>query len=133
MANVVLKNILGNFYGIGVNLFSQIVLVPFFISYWGIELYGDWIALTAVSSFFSMSDIGLNTVTANAYSIAYNRGNTKECDSLLANNVILILLMWGLVTIIGFAFANIVDLQSFLNLRIVFTFLKFEYYIKLKN
>ena len=119
MANVVLKNILGNFYGIGVNLFSQIVLVPFFISYLGIELYGDWIALTAVSSFFSMSDIGLNAVTANAYSIAYNRGNTKECDSLLANNVILILLMWGLVTIIGFAFANIVDLQSFLNLRIV--------------
>lgn len=110
---------LGNFYGIGVNLFSQIVLVPFFISHWGIDLYGDWIALTAISGFFSMSDIGLNTVTANAYSIAYNGGNAKECDSLLANNVILILLMWGLVTIIGVAFVNVVNFQSFLSLRIV--------------
>ena len=65
MKNVILKNIAGNFYGVGVNLFSQIILVPFFINYWGIELYADWIALTAISSFFSMSDIGLNIVTSN--------------------------------------------------------------------
>lgn len=119
MSNVVLKNLLGNFYGIGVNLFSQIVLVPFFISHWGIDLYGDWIALTAISSFFSMSDIGLNTVTSNAYSIAYNNGNIKECKALLANNTVLILLMWLLVAIIGFLFVNLFDLQSFFNLRVV--------------
>ena len=119
MSNVVLKNLLGNFYGIGVNLFSQIVLVPFFISHWGIDLYGDWIALTAISSFFSMSDIGLNTVTSHAYSIAYNNGNVKKCESLLANNMVLILSMWLLVTIIGFLFVMLFDLQSFLNLRVI--------------
>lgn len=119
MEKVILKNIAGNFYGVGVNLFSQIVLVPFFITYWGIDLYADWIALTAISSFFSMSDIGLNTVTANQYSICYNNGNEKKCNSLLANNIILILSIWVLCIIIGTIVFKIVDIKNVMNLRIV--------------
>lgn len=119
MEKVILKNIAGNFYGVGVNLFSQIVLVPFFITYWGIELYADWIALTAISSFFSMSDIGLNTVTANQYSICYNNGNKKECDSLLANNIILILSIWAVCLAIGAIAFKIIDVKNAMNLHIV--------------
>lgn len=119
MKNVILKNIAGNFYGVGVNLFSQIILVPFFINYWGIELYADWIALTAISSFFSMSDIGLNTVTANQYSICYNNGNEKKCNSLLANNIILILSIGVLCLIIGTIVFKIIDIKNVMNLRII--------------
>ena len=119
MKNVILKNIAGNFYGVGVNLFSQIILVPFFINYWGIELYADWIALTAISSFFSMSDIGLNTVTANQYSICYNNKNKKKCNSLLANNIILNLSIGVLCLIIGTIVFKIIDIKNVMNLRII--------------
>lgn len=119
MEKVILKNIAGNFYGVGINLFSQIVLVPFFITYWGIELYADWIALTAISSFFSMSDIGLNTVTANQYSICYNNGNEKVCNSLLVNNIILILSIWILCLIMGIIVFKIIDVSNAINLHIV--------------
>lgn len=119
MEKVIFKNIAANFYGIGVNLFSQIVLVPFFISYWGIELYADWIALTAISSFFSMSDIGLNTVTANQYSIYYSKGCTDRCNSLLANNMILILSIWILCLIFGVIVFNVIDIKSTMNLHVV--------------
>ena len=119
MEKVILKNMAGNFYGVGVNLFSQIVLVPFFITYWGVDLYADWIALTAISSFFSMSDIGLNTVSANQYSICYSKGNEQKCNSLLANNIILILSIWVLCLVIGSIAFKIIDIKNVMNLHIV--------------
>ena len=83
------------------------------------DLYADWIALTAISSFFSMSDIGLNTVTANQYSICYNNGNEKKCNSLLANNIILILSIWVLCLVIGSIAFKIIDVKNVMNLHIV--------------
>ena len=85
------KNLFANFYGVGVNLFNQILLVPFYLSFWGVEKYGDWIVLTAISTMFTMSDIGLNTVTANRFIIKFTEGNKQECTSLLTNNFILLL------------------------------------------
>lgn len=119
MEKVILKNLAGNFYGIGVNLFSQIILVPFFITYWGIDLYADWIALTAISSFFSMSDIGLNTVTANQYSIYYSKGYTDKCNSLLANNMILILGIWTFCMVVGAIVLSSIDLKASMSLHCV--------------
>lgn len=119
MKSVIAKNIAGNFYGIGVNLLSQIILVPFFISYWGVELYADWIALTAITSFFSMSDIGLNTVTANQYSMFYSKSQFSECNSLLANNFLLILIMWSLSLLCCAVIMNIVEIGNVMNLHVV--------------
>lgn len=119
MKSVILKNLAGNFYGIGVNLFSQIVLVPFFISYWGVELYADWITLTAITCFFSMSDIGLNTVTANQYSIFYSKSQLAECNSLLANNFLLILIMWCLSILGSAVIMNHVEIKNVMNLHVI--------------
>ena len=119
MRSVIFKNLAGNFYGIGVNLFSQIVLVPFFISYWGVELYADWITLTAITCFFSMSDIGLNTVTANQYSIFYSKSQLAECNSLLANNFLLILIMWCLSILGSAVIMNHVEIKNVMNLHVI--------------
>ena len=40
------KNLLANGFGIGVQLLNQIVLVPFYILFWGNELYSDWIVIS---------------------------------------------------------------------------------------
>ena len=89
------KNIVANLFGIGVNLLNQIVLVPFYIIYWGNDLYSDWIVISALTAFFGMSDIGLNSVIQNRFSIKYAQNKKQECDSLLANN-------FAIVSIIGF-------------------------------
>ena len=69
MGKPILKNLCANFSGIGINLFCQVILVPFYIEQWGVDKYADWIVLSSVSSVFSMSDIGLNTVISNQFSI----------------------------------------------------------------
>lgn len=111
------RNIVANLFGIGVTLFSQIVLVPFYIYYWGNNLYSDWIVLTALTAFFSMSDIGLNTVTQNRFSILLAQDNKKECDSLLANNISIVSIIFILVLIGCLCYVSVFDLTKQMNIH----------------
>lgn len=84
------KNIFSTFFGVVIQLFTQLVLVPFYIICWGNDLYSDWIVLSAITGFFSVTDIGLTTVTVNRFSIEYANGNYKLCYSLLSNSIMLL-------------------------------------------
>ena len=55
------KNIIANLFGIGVNLLNQIVLVPFYIIYWGNDLYSDWIVISALTAFFGIPSFKTNS------------------------------------------------------------------------
>jgi len=44
---------------------STIALVPILIGAWGLEGYGEWMALTALATYFSYSNFGLVTTSAN--------------------------------------------------------------------
>lgn len=59
--------------GLGANVFSQIVTiliqvvsVPLFLSFWGKELYGEWLIISATPMFLSMSDLGFTIAAENA-------------------------------------------------------------------
>ncbi len=84
------KNMLANIFGVGVQLLNQIILVPFYILFWGNELYSDWIVISALTTIFAISDVGLNNVIQNRFSIKLSEGNFKECNSLLTDNFLLV-------------------------------------------
>lgn len=90
------KNVLANFSKVFVIFIQQILLVPLYITYWGTDRYSDWIILSAITAFFSMSDMGLNSVTNNQFCIRYAEDKFEECESLLINNYIL---LWGIASI----------------------------------
>lgn len=94
------KNVLANFFGIGVQLVNQVVLVPFYILLWGNELYSDWIVISALTTIFAMSDVGLNNVIQNRFAISLSEGKNKECDSLLMDNYLLVAITL-LITLLG--------------------------------
>ena len=94
------KNLVANGFGIGVQLLNQVVLVPFYILFWGNELYSDWIVISALTLIFSMSDIGLNNVIQNRFTIKLSEGSHKECNSLLTDNFLLVVVTL-LVTLVG--------------------------------
>jgi len=89
--SAVKKNLLANFFGIGVQLLTQIALVPIFLIFWKVEVYSDWLVISAITSFFAVTDIGLNSVTINRFVIKYAEDNFTECRSLLTNNLLLII------------------------------------------
>ena len=113
------KNMLANLFGVGVQLLNQIILVPFYILFWGNDLYSDWIVISALTTIFSMSDVGLNNVIQNRFAVKYTEGNFKECESLITNNIILILATLG-ITLFGiFLFVGVWDITEVMNLHIL--------------
>lgn len=113
------KNIIANLFGIGVNLLNQIVLVPFYIIYWGNDLYSDWIVISALTAFFGISDIGLNSVIQNKFSISYARGDLKQCNSLLVNNVAIIIIIGSICVVSSIVYVSFFDITDQLGLHTI--------------
>lgn len=110
------KNIVANLLGIGVNLLNQIVLVPFYIIYWGNDLYSDWIVISALTAFFGMSDIGLNSVIQNRFSMKYTQNKIQECDSLLANNFLVVSIISIICLLLGVGYVSIFNISQHIGL-----------------
>ena len=118
----IIKNVIANLFKVFIIFLNQIVLVPLYIEFWGTATYGDWLVLTAITSFFVMSDMGLNNVSNNRFCIKYAENDLTECNSLLVNNFVLIGGV-GIVSTIGMIlFVLFTDLHSCLGLHSVSNF-----------
>ena len=106
-------------FGVGVQLLNQIILVPFYILFWGNELYSDWIVISALTTIFAMSDVGLNNVIQNRFSIKLSEGNYNECNSLLTDNYILVIITL-IFTLLGCTlFVCIYDITEVMSLHLL--------------
>lgn len=54
----ILHNLFANTLAQGVNTFGQLVMVPIFLCFWGKELYGEWLLLSTIPTYFAMNDVG---------------------------------------------------------------------------
>lgn len=60
-----LRNFGANAYGQLITVVTQLAGVPLFLYFWGVELYGEWLILSAIPAYLSLSDIGFASVAAN--------------------------------------------------------------------
>ena len=71
--------------GFGVNIFSrgvatliQVLSVPIFLRHWGIDLYGEWLLLNSVPSYFALSDVGFGSTAGNEMTMLMAAGRQDE-------------------------------------------------------
>lgn len=83
----------------GIIMLFRLLSVPVFLKFWGVELYGEWIVLSALTAYFQMTDIGLNTATANEFSFYYVNSDFKKCNILFNNNLFFTVFSFSLVFI----------------------------------
>ena len=74
----VYKNAAALGFGQIANTVGNLLLVPLFLSYWPKEVYGEWIALSALVAYFSTADMGMNMACANALIKAYQMRNWEQ-------------------------------------------------------
>ena len=84
------NNIGANSLTVIINIFFQLISVPILLTNWGVDLYGDWLILISLTSFFAMSDLGLNTVTTNEFCISYAKKQINRCNTIFNNNLFFI-------------------------------------------
>lgn len=79
VTNGVLANLLGQV----ITAVGQLVLIPVFLGFWGQQLYGEWLSLSAAVTYLSMLDFGMQTYLVNRLNQAYVRGQYKEHSRML--------------------------------------------------
>ena len=72
-----LRNLGANAYGQFITVAIQIASLPLFLHYWGVELYGEWLILSAIPAYLSLSDIGFASVAANDMTIRVANGDNQ--------------------------------------------------------
>ena len=73
--------LLGKFVLVG----RQLILVPFFLSMWGAEYYGDWLILSSIPTILAMSNVGLGTAASTQIVLAIGARDEQEANRLLAS------------------------------------------------
>lgn len=81
--------------GVGANGFSQLVTIfyqllsiPVLTNAWGIELYGVWLAISAIPAYLSMGGLGLGIVASNKLGMIIGSGlnyNNREYSRVLSS------------------------------------------------
>lgn len=102
-----------------VGILAQVLGTAAFVRFWGVHLYGEWLVLTAVPAYLTMSDLGFSAAAANRMCIDHARGRLgeaervfRECLGLVCAASIVVILSVG-------AAVHLLDLARVLHLSVI--------------
>ena len=101
-----------------VTLCAQLVLVPFFLKYWGTELYAEWLVLTGIPSMLTLLDLGVAQASANRASMLAGGndifGVRRSLQTALAFTLGLSIAILALVSSVGqlIDWSHLLDLSN---------------------
>ena len=99
----ILKLLAAFFTGQGVSIVTQLLVPPFFLHRYahGVEVYGEWVVLTAAVSYLSTLNSGIQTYANNQMAIHYNGGELEEAKTVQASALKLSLTLIAVVAVGG--------------------------------
>jgi hypothetical protein len=89
-------NILANGFARFNTTLVQLVGVPLFLLFWGIDLYGEWLLLTTIPVYLMLADLGVNAVAQNDMSIQASAGNREGALRVFQAVLVFLLLIFVL-------------------------------------
>ena len=72
----------------------QIITIPVVLTHWGTALYGEWILLNTIPTYFGLSDIGFGSVAGNEMTMLVSAGKKDEALNVFQS-------VWILTTVIS--------------------------------
>jgi O-antigen/teichoic acid export membrane protein len=73
-----------------VKVAEQLLLIPFFIQYWGAEYYGEWLTLTIIPTSLALADFGFGTAAANSFILKYAAGDKQGAADVSKTGVLVL-------------------------------------------
>ena len=114
----ILQLLLTSFLGQGLTVLTQLLVPPFFLKFYGagVEVYGEWIALSASVNYLGTLNYGVQTYANNQMTILYTRGDIPGAKAVQASAFRLLLLFLAVFAGAGLAVFAI-PVASMLRLR----------------
>lgn len=120
MNNPILQRILqgfgANLYGQGVVILIQLAGVPILLHAWGVELYGEWLMLSAIPAYLSMTDLGFSQSAGNDMTARAGRGDIVGMLSVFQSLAILVYLTAALGLILVGLLVAVLPFHDWLDL-----------------
>lgn len=85
-----LRNLGANVLGQIINAVVQVIGIPIFLYYWGGEMYGEWLLLSTIPSYFAMNDGGFASVGATEMTVLVARDDRAGAVSVFQSVWLLI-------------------------------------------
>jgi len=107
-----------NVVGQGITVAIQLLSVPLFLRFWGVEEYGNWLLLAAVPAYISLADFGFVAIAINKMTMLAARGESKHAVSVFHSAIAFVLVASVLVSVVSFflvMFSDIPLLRSWEN------------------
>lgn len=98
---------------------EQLLLIPILLASWSVELYGEWLLISAVPTYFAMSDLGFLTAGSNELA---RRASVETEDDVkqFFRDYTATFTRWSLFLVGGCILASfVVSLHDWLGLEIV--------------
>ncbi len=113
----ILKGISANLANSLLIVIIQIITVPVLIKFWGLQYYGEWIALITLPSYIAMSDLGLGVVANTEINILLAQNNEIEAKKIFNQSFNLMLKVGLLPFFILIILVNIPIFYTTLNIQ----------------
>jgi O-antigen/teichoic acid export membrane protein len=90
-------------YGQAVVVCIQLVGVPVLLHFWGAQLYGEWLILSAIPVYLSMTDLGFSQSAANDMTQRMARGDVEGAVEVFQSLGVLVLavVLVGLILVVA--------------------------------
>lgn len=112
----IIKGIGANGFGQVVTLLIQLASVPIMIHAWGVELYGEWVTLSALPAYLVLSNIGLTSTAGNSLAMLAEKNEPQHMQEIYQST-------WVMVNAVSFGvLALLAAIILNFNLKSVFDF-----------
>lgn len=99
-----------------INLIIQLGSVPLFIHFWGRTLYGEWLILSTIPSYFALSDLGFANAAGTEMTLRVARGDREGTLKVFQSAWLLVTSVSLLVTVTMLGVAHWLPLERWLHI-----------------
>lgn len=96
----------------------QLVAVPLFIARWGLPRYGEWLILTALPGYLTITDLSFGATAANEMTMLAGAGKQEDAQKVYRSSWVLILALSAFVLVVASALALTLPFYRWLHIRL---------------
>lgn len=110
-------NLVANTYNQGVTVAVQLLAIPLFLTGWGPEQYGIWLAITALPLYFyAISDLGFINLAANDMAMKRARNEIAEVIVVFQSTAVVVLVASALFVALALTVVSVVPFLHLLKI-----------------
>lgn len=110
------KGISANLLGQIINVLNKIALVPFFISNWGTNSYGEWLILTSIVSYLALTDMGGTNYILNRLTQSFSLNEDNEFRKTLKTGIFIFFTLSILIIMLVLLVLEFVPMKPLLSI-----------------